>query len=268
MAVLLFYQVAGVSKLFREAAPVLIGLLNPRDLFSAWSHGAAALLAIPATLLLWRRSRGGRDRRISLLVYGLSMIACYTASALFHGLWGPPRWIAICDRLDHVGIYLFIAGSYTGIAANLFQNRLARLKLLMAWLWAAAGSVVQMVGAPLPAPVATGLYLAMGWGLAIVYCELLHTHSHRELRPLLVGGFLYSTGAALNLIGRPVVWEGFIAAHELFHLFVIAGSLYHFLFVLRVVAARAAEPRSVAVSPASRVFATVSITRPTRAGVV
>ncbi len=186
----------------------------------------------------------------------------------FHGVSGPPRWIAICDRLDHVGIYLFIAGSYTGIAANLLQNRLSWLKLSLAWLWAAAGSAVQLVGAPLPAPVATGLYLAMGWGLAIVYCELLQTHTHRELRPLLVGGFLYSVGAALNLIGHPVVWEGFIAAHELFHLFVMAGSLSHFLFVLRVVATSAAEPRAVAAYPADSVFANVSIARPNKAGII
>ncbi len=265
MFILLLSQVAGMSKLFREAAPVLMGLLNPRDRFSAWSHGAAALFAIPATLLLWRRGRG---RRVSMLVYGLSMIACYTASAIFHGVWGPPRWIAICDRLDHVGIYLFIAGSYTGIAANLLQSRLAWLKLSLAWLWAAAGSAVQLVGAPLPPPVATGLYMAMGWGLAIVYCELLQRHSHRELRPLLVGGFLYSVGAALNLIGRPVVWEGFIAAHELFHLFVVAGSLSHLSGRRRVVAARAAEPRAVAACPAGPVFATVSIAGPTKAGVI
>jgi len=171
MAISLFFPSLGTAgtDLLRGGAHLLLVVFNPRDRFSAWSHGAAALAALPATRLLWHRSRGDRLRRINLLVYGLSMLACYTASALFHAATGPARRIAAFNRFDHIGIYLFIAGSYTGIGTNLLRGRLCWMTTLLAWVWAAAGSAVQLAGAPLPPTVATGLYLGMGWALALVY---------------------------------------------------------------------------------------------------
>ena len=83
--------------------------------------------------------------------------------------------------------------------------------------------------------MATGLYLGMGWGVVACYAELARVVSHRALRPLVVGGLFYSVGAVLNLLRWPVLWPGLFGAHELFHLFVLAGSLAHYRFILRVV---------------------------------
>jgi hemolysin III len=261
------WQVTAVTNLIRNGSPVLDTVLNPRDRFSAWSHAVAALAALPATVLLWRRGRGNQGRQVNLLVYGLSMFFCYTASSLYHGVCGTPRLIAIFNRFDHIGIYLFIAGSFTGIGANMLHGRLKSFTLLLAWAWAAAGSIVQLVGAPLPPHLATGLYLAMGWGLALVYGELARTHSHEELRPLVLGGVLYSIGAAINLLGGPVLRAGFVGAHELFHLFVVAGSVSHFVFVLRVVlVASPAEVRQEAMTSGGWLLSSVSIAQSMPAG--
>ena len=75
-------------------------LIHLREPVSAWSHAAGMLLSLPATLSLWRQSRGAnRAKRLSLLVYGLSMTACYEASALFHGVRGPRARIAAFNVL-------------------------------------------------------------------------------------------------------------------------------------------------------------------------
>src|SRR5437764_1364648 len=66
--------------------------LHLREPVSAWSHGAGLLLALPGTLLLWRRSAGDTTKRLSLLVYGLSLAFCYTASTLYHGVRLPAAW--------------------------------------------------------------------------------------------------------------------------------------------------------------------------------
>ena len=75
----------------------------------------------------------------------------------------------------------------------------------------------------------------MGWGVVVCYARIARVVSHRALIPVVVGGVLYSVGAVINLLQRPALWPGVIGFHELFHLFVIAGSLAHYWFILKVV---------------------------------
>jgi hemolysin III len=232
----------GIHAIFAHPHRILghgtFDLLSPREPFSAWSHGSAALAALPATLLLWRKCSGDRLRQLSLLVYGLSMTGCYTASLLFHAARGPAARIELFNRLDHAGIYLFIAGTCTGVVTSLLEGSRRSLTLALAWASAAAGSTWHLAGPHLPPGTTTAVYLTLGWGLALVYRELARIRPRGELRPLWIGGLLYSTGAALNLHGAPLLVTDHIGAHELFHLFVVAGSACHFVFMLRVVAQR------------------------------
>src|SRR5215472_15713152 len=92
--------------------------LHPRDPVSTWSHGFWLLLALPGVFLLWRRGSGDRAKQISLLIYGVGLVACSTTSTLFHGLRPPFDRLRMFDLLDYLGIYLLIAGSYTPIAWN------------------------------------------------------------------------------------------------------------------------------------------------------
>ena len=80
------------------------------------------------------------------------------------------------------------------------------------------------------------MYLAMGWGAVLCYFEVARRLSHRNLLPVVVGGVLYSLGAVINLLHQPVLWPGVFQAHELFHIFVVAGSLAHYWFMLTVIA--------------------------------
>jgi hemolysin III len=217
--------------------------LNPREPVSTWSHGLWLLLVLPGTFLLWRRSRGGRAKQLSLLIYGLSLVFCSAASTLYHGVRPAGYRIATFALLDYLAIYFLIAGSYTAIAWNLLRGRWRRGILILVWTWAVAGSALRLACATtLPPWLSTGLYLMMGWGSVFCYVEVARRLSHRALSPVVVGGVLYSVGALINLLGQPVLWPGVFGAHELFHLLVVAGSLAHFWFVLTVVAPYAYEP--------------------------
>ena len=103
------------------------------------------------------------------------------------------------------------------------------------WLWAFAGSVLQVVYTSVPSWLNTTLYLMMGWFGVAFYFEIASRLSFRALAAIPVGGLIYSIGALVNLLGRPILWPGIFQAHELFHLFVIAASLVHFRFLLTVV---------------------------------
>jgi hemolysin III len=209
--------------------------LELREPVSTWSHCAGLLLALPGTYLLWRRSAGDFTKRLSVLIYGLTLVFCYSASTLYHGVRLPAERIAAFARLDSVGIFALIAGSYTPIASCVMRGRWRRWTLAVVWGVAAAATVLIATGRHFSPMLATGLYLGMGWGAVVCYSEVAHVVSHRALLPIIVGGMSYSVGAVLNLLHWPVFYPGIFGAHELFHLFVLAGSLAHYLFILKVV---------------------------------
>ncbi len=233
-----------------------------REPVNAWSHGAGMMMALPITWLLWTRcghldlcqlsscAMGGRCRTdggacplirhqrlkaLTLLIFGLSLMICYAASAVFHGV--PYRGAPLnpYQRLDHIGIYLLIAGTYTPIVWSLMRGPWFWGTLSTVWTIALLSTVREWYGGVLPIWISTPVYLVMGWGALFCYRELARTHSHRKLLALPLGGVFYSVGALLNLLKWPVLIPGVFGAHEIFHLFVIAGSASHVYFMLRVV---------------------------------
>jgi hypothetical protein len=137
--------------------------------------------------------------------------------------------------MDHVGIFMLIAGTYTPIASNLLRGRWRSATLFAAWVAAAAGASLHVLLGALPPWLSTGLYLGMGWGATFCYSELARTWSHRMLSPILIGGVLYSVGALVNLAHWPNPWPGVLDSHEVFHLFVIGGTATHVWFMVTVV---------------------------------
>lgn len=207
-----------------------------REPFNAWSHGVGFLLAILGTAVLWHRSRDARTgNRLSLMVFGLSLIFCYAASALFHGLRLTGERLDVFDRLDRIGIFFLIAGTYTPLAWTLMRGWWRWSILGTAWTVALTASIMLAIGGPFPPLLNTSLYLAMGWGAVACYAELARVVPPHALRLLVVGGVFYTVGAVLNVLHWPVLWPGVFGVHSLFHLFVIAGSVSHYWLMLRVV---------------------------------
>jgi hemolysin III len=206
-----------------------------REPFSAWTHFAGLMLAVPGTLILLGRSDGEPGKRLSLLVYGLSLIFCYAASTLYHGVRLPAEGLAAFIRMDSVGIFALIAGSYTPLAWNLMRGRWRAWTLIAVWGTAVTAIALIASGRHFSSAVGTCVYLGMGWGVVVFYARIARVVSHRALRLVVLGGLFYSVGAVLNLLHWPALWPGIFSVHDLFHLFVMAGSLAHFWFILKVV---------------------------------
>ncbi len=206
-----------------------------RDLVSTWTHLLWAVLSVPATVLLWRRTRGDRPRQLTMLVYGLSMTVCFGLSALFHAVRLAPERIELFARLDYVGIFLLIAGTGTPIVFTLCRGPYRWGTLGGVWLMAAAGIGIRLADLDVPRAASTLLYLGMGWGLGSCYPELRRVVPPRQLRLVLLGGMLYSVGAFIYLARWPEPWPGVFASHEIFHLFGMAASLSFFCFIVKYV---------------------------------
>ena len=218
--------------------------LHLREPFSAWSHGLWLVLSLPATALLLRRSGHDRAKGMSMLVFGLTSAACYLGSMLYHGVRLSQEGLDFFERLDHVGIHLLIAGSYTPLAWNLLRGVWRWGTLTAIWLTTLVGSLLLLARVRLPMPLQTCEYLALGWGALLCYYQITRVVSHRAMRWLVAGGFFYSFGAMLNLLHWPVLWPGVIGSHEFFHLWVMAGTTAHFWFFLTAVVPFAATVNS------------------------
>jgi hemolysin III len=208
-------------------------LLVLREPFNAWTHGVWCLLSIPATLLLWRAARGDRAKQVSLLVFGLGLVCCFAGSALFHGVRLSDPYLAVFAQLDYIGIFLLIAGSYTPAVFTLMRGANKWGTLAIIWLFAATGITLRGLAVPIPSTVSTALYLVMGWSVVFCYCSFVRVLSHRALVTIPLGGLFYSVGAVGNMLNWPTLWPGVFSAHEVWHLFVMAGSLSHWWFIYR-----------------------------------
>jgi hemolysin III len=231
-----------------------------REPASAWTHFVGLMLSLPGTVILWRRSGGDPGKRISLLVYGLGLVACYAASTLYHGVRLPADRLAVFIRLDSVGIFALIAGSYTPLAWNLMRGRWRTWTLATVWGTAAASIALIASGRRFSPVTGTCVYLAMGWGVVVCYARIARVVSHRALLPVVLGGVLYSVGAVLNLLQRPALWTGVFGPHDLFHLFVMAGSLAHYWFLLKVVVPFGRGLGDVSREPGTRIGEAASAT--------
>ncbi len=221
-----------------------------REPANALTHGVGLVAALATARHLWRLSFAAQEnngwsprdselykagKSTALLIFGLTLIACYAASTVFHGAEVSGDALRRLQRLDHVGIYLLIAGTYTPIAWALMRGPWRWGTLGTVWSIAATCSVhVLDSGAP-PVWICTITYLLMGWGALFCYRKLAGDHTHRALLPLPLGGVFYSVGAAINLLKWPVLYPGVFGAHSLFHLFVIAGSACHVWFMISMV---------------------------------
>jgi hemolysin III len=213
-----------------------MSFLDFREPVNAWSHCAGLMLAVPGTVMLWQRSAGERAKRLSLLVYGLTLAFCYLASTLYHGVRLPASGVAAFDRLDRAGIFALIAGSYTPLAWCLLRGHWRRWTLLVVWSIAGTAAIMLAAGRQFSPVMSTCVYLGMGWGSVACYFEIAQTVSHRAMLPIVIGGLAYSVGALFNLLHWPVIVPGTFGAHELFHFFVLGGSLAHYLFILKIAA--------------------------------
>ncbi|WP_165068453.1 PAQR family membrane homeostasis protein TrhA [Paludisphaera rhizosphaerae] len=217
--------------------------ISLREPVSAWTHALGLFAAFPVTWLLVREAVRGRSagddfdggKVAALGVFGFGMAACYGASTVYHALPADAATIALLRRLDMVGIFLLIAGTFTPCAWTLMRPRPRRTAMAVVWgVSLVCGSAVGL-GRSFPTWLATLVYVSLGWGMLACYLEVRRHHDPRRLRLLPAGGVVYTAGAAVNLFHFPEFLPG-VGPHEVFHVLVLAGTATHVAFLSRVVA--------------------------------
>jgi hemolysin III len=209
-----------------------------REPVNGLTHAAGGLLAFVGLIVLVATAISARrlDQLVAFGIFGSSLVVLYLASALYHLLPLSPLGVARLRKLDHVAIFVLIAGTYTPFCLLALDSRWGLWMLALVWSLALCGVSLKILWMDAPRWVSVALYLGMGWTAVIVAPALLRTVPPAGMVWVIAGGLVYSAGALVYGLKRPNPVPGVFGFHELWHLFVLAGSACHFWAVLRYVA--------------------------------
>jgi hemolysin III len=195
-----------------------------------WLHfwSFAISIAACATLIAVSAALVGAGAALATTVYSVTVLGLFGISALYHRhTWRTPRARAVMRRLDHSMIFLFIAGTYTPVAALAMDPPTARWVLALVWTGALVGVALKTAWPHAPAWVGVPIYLALGWVAVFVLPDLLHNAGVAALVLLLVGGLLYSVGGLMYALRRPDPWPHIFGYHEFFHAATVLAAICH-----------------------------------------
>ena len=211
-----------------------------REPGSAITHFIGMMLAVFAAvpLLVKAGVSSGGDHFIAMAIFMASMILLYGASATYHSVNLTGRYLRILRKLDHMMIFVLIAGSYTPVCLIVLGGKTGYTLLALVWGIALAGMLVKAFWITCPKWFSSATYIAMGWVCVLVFGRLFDTLSTAAFLWLLAGGIVYTVGGVIYALKLPLFNSRHreFGSHEVFHLFVMAGSLCHFIFMYCYVA--------------------------------
>ena len=211
-----------------------------REPGSAITHFIAMMMAVFAAvpLLIKAGIQSGQENLLAMAIFMGSMILLYGASATYHSVDLTGRSLRIFSKLDHMMIFVLIAGSYTPVCLIVLGGKLGYTLLALVWGIAAVGMLIKAFWITCPKWFSSIIYIAMGWVCVLVFGPLLNTLSTPAFLWLLAGGIIYTVGGVIYALKLPIFNSKHksFGSHEVFHLFVMGGSICHFIFMYLYVA--------------------------------
>lgn len=212
-----------------------------KDPGSAITHFIGMLMAQFASIPLIIRAAGETDRIhvVSLTIFILSMIFLYAASTIYHTFDISPQVNKILKKIDHMMIFILIAGTYTPVCLIVLHGAGGIFLLGLVWGIAIAGIVIKICWITCPKWFSSMLYIAMGWTCVLAFTRILDALSAQAFGWLLAGGIIYTIGGIIYALKLPIFNSRHknFGSHEIFHVFVMAGSLCHFILMFQYLAA-------------------------------
>jgi hemolysin III len=196
------------------------------------THVAAGLVALFGGVALWIGGQGDLAKQVSLLIYSASLVAQYAASSAYHLIRASPGLTLLLRKIDHASIFALIAGSYTPVAVNVLSGGWRWGVLLGMWGVALAGIAFKLATVRTGRWVNVVMYIGMGWlGLIPAY-QVFQILPPGAIIWLVLEALFFTVGAIIYATKTLDLFPGVFGFHEIWHLFVIGGSLSHFVFVL------------------------------------
>ena len=206
-----------------------------REPVNGLTHLGGALAAFVGQIALLAIAWNGVEKVVSVLIYGLSLILLFSASATYHMVQAGPKTIQVLRKLDHSAIYLLIAGTYTPICMIAFTGFFRWGLLSIVWSMAVIGILVNIFYINAPRWLSAGVYVLMGWLCVSAFGQMSNSLSPMALTWLIIGGVIYTLGAVVYATKIFNFVPGKFGYHEVWHIFVLAGAAAHFVAILGVI---------------------------------
>ena len=211
-----------------------------REPGSAITHFIAMMMAVFAAIPLLVKAgiTSGERNLTAMAIFMGSMILLYGASATYHSVDLSGNRLRIFRKIDHMMIFVLIAGSYTPVCLIVLGGQLGYTLLITVWSIALVGILIKAFWITCPKWFSSIIYIAMGWVCLFVFGTLLDTLPTAAFIWLLAGGIIYTVGGIIYALKLPLFNNKHkdFGSHELFHLFVMGGSICHFIFMYVYVA--------------------------------
>lgn len=202
---------------------------DKKELTSAFTHLVGAIFGVVGTVLLLNTKH---SNKIAFIIFGISMILMYSTSTTYHFIdKSKQKAKLVMRKLDHIMIFVFIAGTYTPICLTMLNESVGYKLLALVWLITIVGVFIKLFWITAPNWVSALLYILMGWVAIFVVSPLKDTMAPGGMLWLLAGGILYTIGGVIYALKKPNINSNYFGFHELFHIFVLAGSLCHYIMM-------------------------------------
>lgn len=211
-----------------------------KDPGSALTHFIGMLLALfaSAPLIIKALQAPGYTHILSVTIFITSMILLYAASTIYHTLDISPKINQVLRKVDHMMIFMLIAGTYTPICILVLGDRTGWTMLALVWGIAVVGMLINALWITCPKWFSSLIYIAMGWVCVLAFGKITTALPRTAFYWLLAGGIIYTVGGIIYALKLPIfnkMHKNF-GSHEIFHLFVMGGSLCHYIMMYAYVA--------------------------------
>src|SRR5258705_1237448 len=206
-----------------------------REPVSSLTDWVGAILALAGLIALLIIGWGTPAKVISLVIYGVSLVFLFSASATYHMVRVKEKALEIFRKIDHAAIYFLIAGTYTPFCVNAFSGFWKWGLLSIIWALALIGIIVKVFYIRAPRWLNAGIYLVMGWLCIAAIGQMLAVLPVWVIGWLIAGGIIYTLGAVVYITRIFNFIPGVFGFHEVWHIFVILAAAAHFVAVLGVV---------------------------------
>jgi len=206
--------------------------LGMKEPVNTLTHFIAFLTAIAGLVFLIIATWDEPAKLLVMTVYGTSLVLLYGASSLYHWIKTSPSKELVLRKIDHIAIYILIAGSYTPVFYYGLGGAWRWTMLIAIWMLAVIGITLKMFFLHAPRAVSTAFYLSMGWIALVPFAILIKTIPLGGIIMMVAGGVVYTTGALIYATKCLNFFPNRFGFHEIFHLFIVAGSVTHYLMIV------------------------------------
>lgn len=213
--------------------------IHIKDPGSAITHFIGMIMAVLAAWPLLLKAAQNPDHLylIAMSIYAASLILLYAASTTYHTFDKSPKVNTLLKKIDHMMISVLIAGSYTPVCLLVLRGKIGTILLTIVWSIAITGILIKAFWVYCPKWVSSILYIGMGWTCILALPQILEALSPAAFGWLLAGGIMYTVGGVIYALKLSIFnnRHKYFGSHEIFHLFVMAGSACHFIVMYRFI---------------------------------